>query len=103
MNAEYIEQAVAHYRELLLSQVARAEGLNAAADAPKKEKTVIGLIGGDGIGPIIMAQAQRALDTMSGATYAIGATLSRASDRTWLITPSNVEVERSSMDADGYN
>ena len=48
-------------------------------------------------------QAQRALDTMSGATYAIGATLSRASDRTWLITPSNVEVERSSMDADGYN
>lgn len=48
-------------------------------------------------------QAQRALDTMSGATYAIGATLSRASDRTWLITPSNVEVERPSMDADGYN
>ena len=48
-------------------------------------------------------QAQRALDTMSGATYAIGATLSRASDRTWLITPSNVEVERSSIDADGYN
>ena len=49
------------------------------------------------------SQAQRALDTMSGATYAIGATLSRASDRTWLITPSNVEVERSSLDNDdGY-
>ena len=48
-------------------------------------------------------QAQRALDTMSGATYAIGATLSRASDRTWLITPSNVDVERSSMEDNGYN
>ena len=48
-------------------------------------------------------QAQRALDTMSGATYAIGATLSRASDRTWLITPSNVEVERSNLDEDGYS
>ncbi|MBO4886167.1 MAG: cell division protein SepF, partial [Clostridia bacterium] len=47
-------------------------------------------------------QAQRALDTMSGAAYAIGAALSRASDKTWLITPSNVEVERSSLDEDGY-
>ena len=72
MNAEYIEQAVAHYRELLLSQVARAEGLNAAADAPKKEKTVIGLIGGDGIGPIIMAQAQRALEAVLAGEIAAG-------------------------------
>ena len=47
-------------------------------------------------------QAQRALDTMSGATFAIGATLSRASDRTWLIAPSNVEVERSSMEERDY-
>ncbi|MBQ2956549.1 MAG: cell division protein SepF [Clostridia bacterium] len=38
-------------------------------------------------------QAQRTLDTMSGATYAIGARLSRASDRTWLITPNTVEVD----------
>ncbi len=37
-------------------------------------------------------QAQRTLDTMSGATFAIGARLSRASDRTWLITPSTVDV-----------
>ncbi len=46
-------------------------------------------------------QAQRALDTMSGATFAIGATLSRASDRTWLIAPNNVEVASSQGD-DGY-
>lgn len=48
-------------------------------------------------------QAQRAIDTMSGAAYAINATMSHASDRTWLITPSNVEVERSTVDPDGYN
>ena len=72
MNAEYIEQAVAHYRELLLSQVARAEGLNAAADAPKKEKTVIGCIGGDGIGPIIMKEARRALEAVLAREIAAG-------------------------------
>ena len=47
-------------------------------------------------------QTQRALDTMSGATYAIGARLSRASDRTWLITPSNVEVASSHAEESGY-
>lgn len=36
--------------------------------------------------------AQRALDTLSGATFAISARISRASDTTWLFTPSNVEV-----------
>ena len=46
-------------------------------------------------------QAQRTLDTMSGATFAIGATLSRASDRTWLITPSTVEVADSQAEAGG--
>ena len=48
-------------------------------------------------------QAQRTLDTMSGATFAIGATLSRASDRTWLITPSTVEVADSQMDDGRYD
>ncbi len=36
--------------------------------------------------------AQRALDTLSGATFAINAKISPASDNTWLFTPSNVEV-----------
>lgn len=47
-------------------------------------------------------QAQRALDTMSGATFAIGAMLSRASDRTWLITPSTVDVASSQMEDNSY-
>lgn len=46
-------------------------------------------------------QAQRTLDTMSGATFAIGARLSRASDRTWLITPSTVEVADSQAENTG--
>ncbi|NLD83015.1 MAG: isocitrate/isopropylmalate dehydrogenase family protein [Clostridiales bacterium] len=64
MNQEAIEQAVAHYRELLLSQVARAERMNAAPAQEKREKTVIGIIGGDGIGPIITAQAEKALQAL---------------------------------------
>ena len=64
MNQAAIEQAVAHYRALLESQVARAESMNAASPPEKKEKTVIGIIGGDGIGPIITRQAQRALEKL---------------------------------------
>ena len=61
---EYIDQAVAHYRELLLSQVDRAEKMNKVEAPEKKSKTVIGVVGGDGIGPIITAQAQRALEAL---------------------------------------
>ena len=64
MNQAAIEQAVAHYRALLESQVARAESMNAASPPEKKEKTVIGIVGGDGIGPIITRQAQRALEKL---------------------------------------
>ena len=61
---EAIEKAVAHYRELLLSQIDRAEKMNRAEAPEKKTKTVIGVVGGDGIGPIITAQAQRALEAL---------------------------------------
>lgn len=64
MNQEMIDRAVAHYRELLLSQIARAENMNAAPAPEKKDTTVIGLVGGDGIGPIITAQAKRALEAL---------------------------------------
>ena len=64
MKHEQIEQAVQHYRELLLSQVRRAENMGAVQALEKKDKTVIGLVGGDGIGPIITAQAKRALEAL---------------------------------------
>ncbi len=62
MNQEMIEKAVAHYRELLTSQVNRAEKMINAPAPQKKDKLVIGVVGGDGIGPIITLQAQRALE-----------------------------------------
>ena len=64
MYQEAVEKAVAHYRDLLLSQIDRAEKMNNAPAPAKKEKTVIGVVGGDGIGPIITAQAQRALEAL---------------------------------------
>ena len=64
MYQEAIEQAVNHYRELLLSQVDRAEKMKTKPPKEKKDKTVIGVVGGDGIGPIITAQAQRALEAL---------------------------------------
>ena len=64
MYQEAIEKAVNQYRELLLSQVDRAEKLNAQKAQEKKDKIVIGVVGGDGIGPIITAQAQRALEAL---------------------------------------
>ncbi|MBE5787140.1 MAG: isocitrate/isopropylmalate dehydrogenase family protein [Clostridiales bacterium] len=69
---EMIEKAVSHYRELLLSQIARAEGMEKKTLPEKKEKTVIGVIGGDGIGPLITAQAQRALETLLKDEIAAG-------------------------------
>ena len=58
---QFIDQAVNHYRDLLLAQIDRAEKMSAVPAPEKKEKTVIGIIGGDGIGPIITAQAEKAL------------------------------------------
>ena len=61
---EYINAAVEQFRELLCQQAARQARMekNAPAkDFARAEKTVIG---GDGIGPIIMAQALRVLEKL---------------------------------------
>ncbi len=71
-RTEQIDRAVAHYRQLLTAQIARAEALTAHNDCAKQGKTVIGLIGGDGIGPLIMAQAERALETLLHDDIAAG-------------------------------
>ena len=39
------------------------------------------------------ATMQRAVDTLSGAVFALHATIRKASDRTYLIAPANVEVD----------
>lgn len=67
-----IDQAVAHYRALLESQVQRAENMTAGVEQAKKEKLVIGLVGGDGIGPIITRQAEKALRKLLAEEIAQG-------------------------------
>ena len=60
-RTEYIEKAAEHFKELLAQQLDRQERMEQAApakDFSKMDKIVIGVVGGDGIGPIIMAQAR---------------------------------------------
>ena len=73
MEQQFIDQAVAHYRALLESQVQRAKRMNQAQDArEKREKIIIGTAGGDGIGPIITRQARRALEALLREEIAAG-------------------------------
>ena len=80
INQNAIEQAVAYYRDLLTAQAERAEQMNRTPAPEKKEKTVIGVVGGDGIGPIITAQAQRALEALLKEEIAAGGIELRAID-----------------------
>ena len=73
MEQQFIDQAVAHYRALLESQVQRAKRMNQAQEArEKREKIIIGTAGGDGIGPIITRQAQRVLEALLREEIAAG-------------------------------
>ena len=67
-----IDSAVERFRELLMSQIARAEGMKNAEKPVKKDTVTIGLAGGDGIGPIITQQARRALDRLLREEIAAG-------------------------------
>ena len=71
----YIEQAAAHFRTLLTEQLNRQERMaqgSPAKDFSRMECIVIGLIPGDGIGPILMAQARRVLEKLLAAELAVG-------------------------------
>ena len=64
---EYIAAAAAHFEELLRQQLRRQEAMEQGAEArdfAAAEKIRIGVVGGDGIGPIIMAQARRVLEKL---------------------------------------
>ena len=63
----YIDQAAEHFRTLLAQQLQRQERMaqcSPAKDFAHMDHIVIGLIPGDGIGPIIMAQARRVLEKL---------------------------------------
>ena len=60
-----IKSAVEKYEALLRSQLERVEKINAAGDAvdySKMDKIVIGICGGDGIGPIITDASKKVLE-----------------------------------------
>ena len=62
-----VDNAVAQFKQLLLEQIAREEKMKTAAaavDFKNKETITIGVIGGDGIGPIIVKEAKRVIDTL---------------------------------------
>ena len=57
-----IEEYVSHFRKLLEAQLERADRMENNAertDFANKDKIIIGVIGGDGIGPIIVDEARR--------------------------------------------
>ena len=67
MTEDQIKSAVEQYETLLRKQLARVDEMEKGAspvDLANKEKLVIGVIGGDGIGPIIVEQAKRVLDIL---------------------------------------
>lgn len=60
-----LDQACSRFRELLQEQMDRASQMDTRkVDLSRKETVVIGLIDGDGIGPVIMAQAKRVLTAL---------------------------------------
>ena len=66
-NTNNIEVAQEKFAELIKSEFERIERMkqdNEIKDFSKQEKIVIGVLPGDGIGPIIMAQALRVLKTL---------------------------------------
>lgn len=61
---KYIDSAVEQFRALLCEQIARERKMEAekkVTDYEKLDKIIIGVCGGDGIGPIISAEAERLL------------------------------------------
>lgn len=66
-NTKNIEVAQEKFAELIKSEFERIERMkqdNEIKDFSKQEKIIIGVLPGDGIGPIIMAQALRVLKTL---------------------------------------
>lgn len=74
-NQEYIEEACLQFRTLMTEQLARAQAMEQGAnpkDFAQMEEITIGIVGGDGIGPIIMEQAERLLEKVLKEELASG-------------------------------
>jgi isocitrate dehydrogenase (NAD+) len=74
-SSEAIEQAKQHFGALLEGQLARIEAMKSEGewtDFSALSPIVIGVCGGDGIGPFISAEAQRVLETLLADQVAAG-------------------------------
>ena len=62
----YIEDSVKAFRNLLEEQLLREDRMEAEKNSAsaKKESITVGVIGGDGIGPIIVDEAERVLEKL---------------------------------------
>ncbi len=72
---ELIRESVAHFEALLREQLKRQERMEQGAGGRNfaaADKIVIGVVGGDGIGPIIMAEARRVLEKLLAEEIAAG-------------------------------
>lgn len=68
-----LDTACAHFRKLLAEQLQRIENGNTdRVDFAKKDAVTIGIVAGDGIGPIIMEQAVRVLNRLLKEKIASG-------------------------------
>ena len=70
-----VEAAVQQFRRVLESQIERQHRMEAGAaavDFSKKDKIVIGIVDGDGIGPILIEQAERVLSVLLADEIAAG-------------------------------
>ena len=70
-----VEAAVQQFRRVLESQIERQHRMEAGAaavDFSKKDKIVIGIVDGDGIGPILIEQAERVLSALLADEIAAG-------------------------------
>ena len=72
---KYIKDAAASFEKLLREQLERTDRMADAAppkDFSKMEKITIGLVGGDGIGPVIMKEATRVVEKVLADEIASG-------------------------------
>ena len=67
MADKHIDKATLHFQKLLRDQLARVDQMSARevqTDYAKLNPIIVGIIGGDGIGPFIAAEAQRVLESL---------------------------------------
>lgn len=75
MKKETIQMAQEAFGKLIQEESGRIERMKQGAeitDFSKKEKIIVGILPGDGVGPILMEQALRVLDALVGSEIAQG-------------------------------